>query len=267
MKLVNDKYYTDVDVANHCIDKCVEVIGLENITEVIEPAVGTGSFMHHCQIVPSIAIDIEPYIESNSRTLVLTNDFLKTEFDYKRGRLILGNPPFGNKLALAQKFFKHSIGMADYIAFILPISQYKSTQFLYEFDLIYSEDLGPQDYSGRKLHCCFNIYKRPANGLPNKKERIKQNFIKIKRQDRPDYDTTPFDIRMSYWGASMGKILTDPNERYSGEYKIQILDTENYQEIYDFITTFDWKSYVKSVAVDRLKQYHIINAIKENIIL
>ena len=71
---------------------------------------------------------------------------------YKKNRLVIGNPPYGSRMNMAQKFFKKSVELGDYIAFILPISQYKTTQSLFEFDLVYSEDLGEQIYTDRKLH-------------------------------------------------------------------------------------------------------------------
>ena len=47
MKINNDKYYTPIDLANYCIDKVYEVVGEENISEVIEPSVGSGNFLKH----------------------------------------------------------------------------------------------------------------------------------------------------------------------------------------------------------------------------
>ena len=82
------------------------------------------------------------------------------DIKYLWGRLIIGNPPYGRCMNMAQKFYKKSVGIADHIAFILPISQFNNTRSMYEFDLVYSEDLGVQHYSDRDLHCCFNIYSR-----------------------------------------------------------------------------------------------------------
>ena len=42
-KLDNDKYYTPIDLAKKCIDKTFEIIGKENITEIIEHSAGNGS--------------------------------------------------------------------------------------------------------------------------------------------------------------------------------------------------------------------------------
>ena len=139
-----------------------------------------------------------------------------------------------------------------------------NTNSLYEFDLIYSEDLGVQEYSDRKLHCCFNIYKRPKNGL-NKRKNISLKCIKIYREDNKNYQNINYDIRMCYWGnGSAGKILQE-NEKYSAEYKIVVnLDEPYKQEIISFIKTFDWRKYVNCIAAKKIQQFHIYKVLKEN---
>jgi hypothetical protein len=64
------------------------------------------------------------------------------DLDYKKGRCIIGNPPYGVKNNLSMQFFKKSIKLGDYIVFILSISQLNNNYQMYDFDLIYSEDLG-----------------------------------------------------------------------------------------------------------------------------
>lgn len=162
-RIINDKYYTPLHIARHCIEKTYELLGEESINEIIEPSAGNGSFSN--QIEDCTAYDIKPECES-----IVKQDYLSLDTVYKKGRLIIGNPPFGSRMNLAQKFFKKSVEIADYIAFILPISQLNNTNSLYEFDLIHSEDLGKQMYTDRELHCCFNIYKRPKNGLNKQKK-------------------------------------------------------------------------------------------------
>lgn len=172
MKINLDKYYTPIEVANHCWEKIDEIINIkENITRIIEPSVGNGSFCNW-KIKPDLMIDIKPEIEN-----VVTSDYLTYPLKYQKGTLVIGNPPYGEKLNLAQKFYNKSCKIADYIGFILPISQLNNTTSLYKFDLIYSEDLGIYEYSGRNLHCCFNLYKRPIGGGINLKN---QNLKELK---------------------------------------------------------------------------------------
>ena len=262
-KINLDKYYTPLNIANKCIDKTLELIGLNNISEVIEPSVGSGSFLHNPNLFVHFAYDIEPECISNF-TQIIKGNFLEQQINYLPGRLVIGNPPYGERMYLAQQFFKKSVEIADYIAFILPISQLNNTNSLYEFDLIYSEDLGVQQYSDRKLHCCFNIYKRPENGLNTRlNNNLKQ--IKIYRQDKKNYNSLPYDVRMCYWGnGSAGKILQD-NEKYSAEYKIIVDIEEPYkQKVINFIKTFDWRNYVNCIAAKKIQQFHIYKVLKEN---
>ena len=256
-KIELDKYYTPVNLAKYCIDKTFEIIGKENITDIIEPSAGNGSFSNQLECV---AYDIDPEHKS-----IIKQDYLKLELEYKKGRLIIGNPPYGRCMNLAQKFYKKSIQIGDYIAFILPISCFNNTQSLFEFDLIYSEDLGEHNYSNRQLHCCFNIYKRPINGL-NKQKRIKLKDVKIIRQDSKQYnEIIDYDIRMCYWGnGSAGKILKD-NEHYAAEYKIIILNDDIREDVIRVLNEVNWFDELNKIAMLKIQQFHIYNLLKREI--
>lgn len=264
MKINNDKYYTPIDLANYCIDKVYEIIGEENISEVIEPSVGSGSFLKHPKRLVHFAYDIEPECQSDT-TIIIKGDYLLQETNYLWGRLVIGNPPYGRCLNMAQKFYKKSVEIADYIAFILPISQLNNTQSMYEFDLIYSEDLGKRIYTDRELHCCFNVYRRPQNGELNSKPKTRLKDITIYRQDCNGYAEKDFDIRMCYWGdGSAGKILKD-DEHYSGEYKIKINNDKLKQQIINVLNNFDWKSYLNCIAMRKIQQFHIVDVLTKSI--
>lgn len=258
-KIALDKYYTDPKLARYCIDKAYKVIGQSNISEIIEPSAGSGSFSN--QIKNCVAYDIEPEGKE-----ITQQDFLELELEYKKDRLIIGNPPYGSRMNLAQKFYKKSIELADYIAFILPIGQLDNKNSLYEFDLIHSEDLGKRIYSDRELHCCFNIYKRPKDGQFNKKQSNKLKDITIVRQDSSKYNDIECDIRMCYWGnGSAGKILTDTNEKYSGEYKIIIHNQKLKNEIIKVLNEVDWHKELNKIAMLKIQQFHIYNVLKKYI--
>lgn len=256
MRIDLDKYYTPKDLAKRCIDKAFEIIGKENITEIIEPSAGNGAFS--LQIPNCIAYDIKPEHPS-----IKKQDFLKLKLLYKKGRLFIGNPPFGSRMSLAKKFYKHCITMGDYIAFILPISQLNNTRSLYEFDLIYSENLGERTYTDRKLHCCFNIYKRPDKEL-NRKPVSRLKDITIIRQDSKKYESTQeYDLRMCYWGdGSAGKILEE-NETYSAEYKIIINNDGLRDEIITCLSSIDWHKEINVIAMLKIQQFHIVEALKK----
>lgn len=263
-KLDLDQYYTSYEDMEYCVNKAWDVIkdlGYE-VSEFLEPSAGEGVFSNYLATsgLDVIAIDIEPKGED-----IIKTDFLTYDLEYKEGRFIIGNPPYGARLNLAQKFYKRAIELGDYIAFILPISQLNNTQFMYEFDLVHSEDLGKLIFSNKKkIHCCLNVYVRPKNGL-NKKIPTKLKDITIVRQDKKGYEDIEFDIRMCYWGdATAGKILKE-GESYSGEYKIIIHNKELKDDIINLLSTIKWENEIDSVAMRRIKQYHIIQVLKKYI--
>jgi hypothetical protein len=167
---------------------------------------------------------------------------------------------------LAVKFFKKSVELGDYISFILPISQLNNNINLYEFDLIYSEDLGLQIYTDRKLHCVLNIYQRPKKGL-NKKPNFKLNDLTIIRETNKNYDKLQdYDLRMVYWGSGCaGKILNKDDKKYAGEYKIIIHNEKLKNKIIEVLSTTDWFKELKVIAMMRIKHYHIYNVLKREI--
>ena len=97
-KIENDKYYTHVDLAKYCINKTFKIIGEENITDIIEPSAGNGSFSNQLDCT---AYDLYPEGDN-----IIKQDYLTLNETYKKGRLIIGNHPYGNYLNLAQKFYK-----------------------------------------------------------------------------------------------------------------------------------------------------------------
>ena len=260
MKIENDKYYTNNDLAKYCIGKAYEIIGKENISQVIEPSAGNGSFSN--QISDCIAYDIQPEHEN-----IIKQDYLTLDKDYKKGSLIIGNPPYGTRNTLSVQFYKKSIKIGDYIAFILPISQLNNNQQMYEFDLIYSEDLKKQIYSDKKIHCCFNIYKRNSNGL-NKKPNNKLKDIMIKEYRRGG-QTIPndfeYDVRICSWGNPVGKQV-DYAEQYSTEFCIKIYNEKYKEDVLNLLKNTVWeKIYLTVTHAGKLNQWQVYKYIKEQI--
>lgn len=262
-KIPNDKYYTPIDLAKYCIDKTYEIIGKENITEIIELSAGNGSFS--LQIPNCIAYDILPEHES-----IIKQDFLKLQISYKRGRLIIGNPPFGGKgfSNLCEVFYKKSISICDYISFILPSSYFENKNLLYEFDLKYSKNL--QDkyiFTDRVVKCCFNIYKRPKNNMFNNKPHYNiSKYIKIVRSDSLNYNYYKnYDLLVNGWG-NVG-IITH-NDKYVKIFKIIIDNKWNYKnKVLDILKNFNYKEYLKfrSVSILNIKKDDFFEIIEKEL--
>ena len=212
-----DKYYTPPELAKRLIETTLNVLSGNTISDVIEPSAGNGSFSNQIECT---AYDIEP-----ENPNVQKADFLQLNIPYKQGRLCICNPAFGHSNNLSSKFYKKCCEIGDYVAFIQPISQLNNNSQLYEFDLIYSEDLKTVSYSGRKLHCCFNIYKRPDNGKLNKFKSTKdimKNHPVLKHLTIKEYrrGTTSVDkiqegwcVAFCSWGGHFGKV-----PKFIGEY-------------------------------------------------
>lgn len=58
MKIANDKYYTSKDLAFYCVEKTKDFLGIENITEYLEPSAGNGVFLEYLD-KPFLAYDFE----------------------------------------------------------------------------------------------------------------------------------------------------------------------------------------------------------------
>jgi len=256
MKINLDKYYTDTKLAKHCILTTFKKI--KNITEIIEPSAGNGAFS--LQIPRCIAYDTEPDHHS-----IIQQDFLILNLPYKKGRLFIGNPPFGTRNILSVKFYKHAITMGDFIAFILPASQFNNSQQMYDFNLIHSEMLPLIEYSNRKVLCCFNIYKRPVGGLNKKPIDYSLSDVTILEWRRggnypvPDY----FDYGICSWG-SVGKEII-----YQGQYALEnyiVVNNIKYKtEVIETLKKADWNSMYPCIATPRLGQWKIYKYLKEQI--
>lgn len=266
-KLAFDKYYTPVKLAERLISKTFEVIGEDNITEIVEPSAGNGSFSN--QIPNCKAYDLKPENPSIQQA-----DFLNLKLGYKKGRLFIGNPPFGNSNQLAIDFYNKCCEEGDYIAFILPISCYKNDIKLYKFDLIYSEDLGLEHYTDRDLHCCFNIYKRPKSGKFNEKPdyRLKEITIIEHRRKNGDYQTGKNkDIKDGYcfsmcnWGdGSLGKV-----PEYVGQYAQEVYfycdDDRIIKEMKKLLEFNTIRKYCSSISAKKISVMKLYKYLYDNI--
>lgn len=264
-KLHLDQYYTPTSVAVYCIKTAYKIVGKENITSILEPSAGTGSFSNN--IDGCEAYDLEPKTDG-----VVQADFLLLDIEYKKGRLVIGNPPFGSRGNLMQKFCKKSFAIADYVAFILPINQMNNVVSIYEFDLIHSEDLGEKDYSGKKVHCCFNIYKRPVNGLnskPNYKTEVIEvrevrEFIKNQNPKRnKELGDFQYDIAICAWGA-IGKECSVG--QYAKTFYIKINDKLNFDYYKNLLLSADWCELYKMTGTPNLLQWQVYKYVSENLV-
>lgn len=262
-KLNLDQYYTPEDLAIECTQKAVEILGIENISEFYEPSAGTGAFVKAVKkLFPELyvyAADLEPKAEG-----IIEEDFLEKDLRYKQNRCFLGNPPFGARLTVAQKFWKKCIYAGDSIAWILPISQLDNNASMYEFDLIYSQDLGDVTFSGCKpVHCCFNIYKRPSCGM-NPKPVNDLKSVSFMRSDSAGYKDFDYDFRMNCWGGRAGQLLSDDEPDLAMVYKIKVNDPNLKDKVKEILEKTDWTKARPSVSCKKVQKTVIVKVLKQN---
>ena len=247
-KIEHDKYYTPLDVVQHVVNTTKSVCG--EVSEVIEPSAGNGAFIETLENSFNTTLKFYDIYPENDK--VLKQDFLALESEYRQGRLIIGNPPFGSRNSLSVKFFKKAVTLGDYVAFILPISQLDNTKQLYEFDLVYSEDLGIQDYSGVKLHCCFNIYKRPVNGLNKKPKAPSIEGLEVIEYRRDKEDSYRKKIKGGYFHSicSWGSVGVKPEN--IGQYSMELYFYTQDNEVQDIIVNMDWQSEISNISAKKL---------------
>lgn len=238
-----DKFYTPQETVTKCINLFWNTFF--DVTEIIEPSAGNGSFS--LQIPNCIAYDIEPEHES-----IIKQDFLKLNLSYKKGRAIIGNPPFGDRNNLARSFYKKACEISDMIGFILPISQLDNEDSLYLFDLVKSIDLGVLEYSGMRVHCCFNLYHRPKNAKLNSKPKLSSDLFTIHRDDQQGFDSIDFDLCIFRRGASSGKEKF--KDLHTQTYKIVVYDKSRVDFVRNVILNFDWQNYKKHQSAPSLSK-------------
>ena len=258
-KIENDKYYTSRELAEYVVNKTKEIIEENNITEYLEPSAGSGVFLDYLD-KPYLAYDLYPEDDR-----IVKQDYLTLELGYKQGRCIIGNPPYGRTMNLAVQFFKKAIQMGDYISFILPISQLNNNYRVFEFDLIYSEDLGKRLYSDINVHCCLNIYKKPRIGL-NRKPNYKLKDITIENYDRGRIkikQLKEYDIAICSFG-DVGKVVKK-EDTYCQELYIKVNNDDYKKEIVDLIEKTNWKELYPHTKTPKLQIWQVYKYIKEQI--
>lgn len=258
----NNKYYTPQWLVKKVLTTALIILSGVTITEIIEPSAGAGAFINEIERfnIPSKYYDLYPEHQK-----IIEQDYLNLKLEYLKGRMVIGNPPFGDyKEHLYQKFIKKSAEIADYVVFILPSSQYNNN-FNSNCKLIYSEMLGNIQYDGEnkvKLRTCLNIYQK---GIENSADFNSRNYIKtctIEKTNRDkkyffngfywnrDINQTDCDIYISCFGKI--HFITDKNELKRCQYVgVKILNLDRYDEIMDFLKTFENKYFeeIKNISI------------------
>ena len=219
-----DKFYTNLDIAERCIERTNEKVILDSFDIVVEPSAGGGSFSHQLHHDNVIAMDISPEKDDKNIT---QQDFL-TYYPIKKPSskiITIGNPPFGKNSSLAIKFFNHAAKWSDVIAFIIPkVFRRISIQnkLCTYFHLIHDEDIPttPCSFSPpMNVKCCFQIWKINKEGVKRDIIRLPTihshwNFLGFGPKDENNQPTPPegADFAIRAYGGKCGDIVENTED-------------------------------------------------------
>lgn len=200
-KIENDKYYISQEIVEKCIVLIRECFGDKDWKRVIDPSVGGGAFLPYLP-KDTICFDIAP---NSNVPQTIQQDFREVKLPYISESIVIGNPPFGRANKMSVQFVKKAMELGDYCAFIQPISQLEQNRTMKDTELLLSEDLGKTLYSGKSIHCCFNIYHKKIDGhkenfdIPEILE-CRHIFRSGKFQHSDKILNYPWNFRVAAWG-------------------------------------------------------------------
>ncbi|MEG1502580.1 MAG: hypothetical protein RR370_04250, partial [Synergistaceae bacterium] len=122
-------------------------------------------------------------------------------------------------------------------------------------------------YSGIDLHCCFNIYQRPCDGINTSPTNYSLNDVEVVEYRRGGTYEKPskYDFGMCTWGnGSCGKEI-----KYVGQYAQEthiIIKNEKFRDdIMRVCKETDWRYLYPSVSSAKLQTWKIYKHFRDTI--
>lgn len=161
-----EQYFTTDTLVRKCLSALESHYPLSSFDLIVEPGAGDGAFLAALPTKKTVAMDIDPRHPS-----VVYGDFLSwspPQVAKPQRILSIGNPPFGQRAALAVKFLERACGFSDVVAFILPRIFRKHTfrsRVNKQFHCVHEFDCGEfrlPDGSDFTVKCVFQVWERRA---------------------------------------------------------------------------------------------------------
>jgi hypothetical protein len=231
-----DKFYTNSDVVDICIDHFVDLIKPKQADTILEPSAGSGAFSNVLRKMFKnvIAIDIQPDHKN-----VKQEDFLE-EFD--EGKIksnivhVIGNPPFGRQSSLAKRFIKKSSMFAESISFILPKSFKKDSfqkSFPLNFHLIFCIDLPVNSFlindKAHDVPCVFQIWRKKDEDRTVSKIEKPDFYEYVKKDDNPDVSLR----RVGVNSGDISKEIIEKSRQSHYFLKLKNVDVDHFIKVYN----------------------------------
>jgi len=161
-QVTGELYFTAPHLAARCVEFVAARCDLASFDLIVEPSAGEGVFLSLLPADRRIGLDISP-----AHPEITQADFLSWRPGKALDRILtIGNPPFGQRAAIAVDFIQHAASFSDTIAFILPRSFNKYTfqnRVPREFHLLDSfdcDDFCDPQGSACKVSAVFQIWYR-----------------------------------------------------------------------------------------------------------
>ena len=259
-----DKYYTNSDAVNLCIENIKKYVIINDFDLIIEPSAGNGAFIEGIKSLTYnyLFYDIEPENEEIIKKDFLTYDIYSTGlngFQYKIH--IVGNPPFGRQSSLAIRFIKKSCEFANSISFILPKSFKKDSlikKVPLNFHCVFEIDLPDNSFVvngiAHNVPCIFQIWIKRAYNRNTIEDIEPLNFHFVKKTENPD-------ISFRRVGVNAGTIDTCCDKSIQSHYFIKFT---NNRSVADNITllsaiTFDFDNTIGPKSISKQELIHRFN--------
>ena len=259
-----DSYFTSKNTAEKCMDIVNKIIPNDGYT-YIEPSAGKGVFY-----------DLLP---SNNRMGIELHDRKRPEFiqsDYltwypketSKKYVVVGNPPFGVRGAIALAFINRSLLFADYVAFVLPMSFHSNgkgsnMKRVQNGHLIHSEILSgesffsPDNNKEIVVNTLFQIWKRgQGKGVfPDYDiSKYADIYTVCSSPDRlcgmKKVGTYDFYVSSSFFGNTLSTVYSFDDVNYGSGYGI-ILKRDK-DTILEKLKNIEWNNY-SSLATNSCK--------------
>ncbi len=209
-----DKFYTNVNIAEKCLNILETYYTWEKWDLVVEPSAGNGSFFTRIKSKNKIGIDIEP-----EHSDIIKKDFFDYHPPQNKGEiLVVGNPPFGKVSSLAINFFNHASKWANVIAFIIPRTFRRisvQNRLNKNFHLIHDEEIPIGSFTpSMSVKCCFQIWERKEIEREVIELKTKHNdweFLSFGPKDENNQPTPPSgaDFAIRAYGGKCGEIVEE----------------------------------------------------------
>ena len=265
-----DSYFTSDTTARKCMNIITRTLPNTDNFIFVEPSAGAGAFFD--LLPPDRRIGIDFF---DRRDDYINSDYLTWYPKEDNNYIVLGNPPFGVRGALALAFINRSLLFAEYVAFILPMSFHSNgkgsnMKRVSNGHLIFSEILegesffSPDNNKDIKVNTLFQIWKR-GEGEGIFPDYDISEYVDIYTVcSSPDrlcgldkIGTYDFYVSSSFFGNSLSTVYDFENVKYGSGYGI-IIKKEK-ELILSAIEKIDWNSY-SSLATNsckHIRKYYI----------